>query len=109
MSKFNLSDIIESAKIRTMMDKTKEELAKIEVTGEAGAGAVVVCMNAQHMIKSVTIDDSALQDAISSGKEILEDLVISACNNANKKVDEATKAKISNVSSILDMFGKNDE
>jgi nucleoid-associated protein EbfC len=76
------------------LKKAQEELATLEVTGEAGAGMVKVQMTGRHDIKRVTIDPSLLQE----DKEMLEDLLAAAVNDANRRVEEATKDKLSGMS-----------
>jgi DNA-binding YbaB/EbfC family protein len=73
------------------LKKAQEELANLEVTGEAGAGMVKVQMTGRHDVKRVLIDPSLLQD----DKEMLEDLIAAAVNDANRRVEEATKEKLS--------------
>lgn len=69
------------------MQEAQEALAQAELTGEAGAGLVKVVMNGQHGVKRVSIDDSLL----SEDKEILEDLIAAAVNDAVRKVEAASK------------------
>ncbi len=69
------------------MQQAQEALALAELTGEAGAGLVKVVMNGQHDVKRVSIDDSLL----SEDKEILEDLIAAAVNDAVRKVEAASK------------------
>lgn len=69
------------------MQKAQEELASLELVGESGAGLVKVTMNGQHDVKRVSIDDSLL----SEDKEILEDLLAAAVNDAVRKVEAKSK------------------
>lgn len=69
------------------MQKAQEELASLELVGESGAGLVKVTMNGQHDVKRVSIDDSLL----SEDKEILEDLLAAAVNDAVRKVEARSK------------------
>ncbi len=71
------------------MEKAQEEVARLEVEGESGAGMVKVVMTGKHDIKKVTIDDAVMDD-----KEMLEDLVAAAVNDANRKVEEQTQTKM---------------
>lgn len=76
-----------------MQDKMKEvqdQLARMEVTGESGAGLVKVTMLGNHNVKRVDIDDSLLED----DKEILEDLVAAAMNDAVRRVEQQNKEKM---------------
>lgn len=92
--KFNLGDLMKNVKkVQEMMEKAQEELAKIEIIGESGAGAVKVIMNARHFVKKIEIDDELLKES----KAILEDLLAAAINDAVKKVEEITKRGVSDM------------
>lgn len=69
------------------MQKAQEALAQAELIGEAGAGLVKVTMTGQHDVKRVSIDDSLL----SEDKEVLEDLIAAAVNDAVRKVEAKSK------------------
>ena len=71
------------------MEKAQEEVARLEVDGESGAGMVKVTMTGKHDIKKVTIDEAVMDD-----KEMLEDLIAAAVNDANRKVEEQSQAKM---------------
>lgn len=75
------------------LKRAQEEIAAMEVTGEAGAGLVKVVMTGKHDVKRVTIDPSLLAD----DKEMLEDLVAAAFNAAVRKVEEATQERMARV------------
>ena len=72
------------------LKKAQEELALIEVTGEAGSGMVKVQMTCKHQIKRVSIDPSLLTD----DKDMLEDLIAAAFNDASRKAEETSEAKM---------------
>ncbi len=72
------------------MGKLKEQLASIEVEGQSGAGMVRVTMTCRHDVKRVSIDPSLLAD----DKEMLEDLVAAAINDAAHKVEAAVQEKM---------------
>ena len=72
------------------LKKAQEELAFIEVTGEAGSGMVRILMTCKHQVKRVTIDPSLMGD----DKDMLEDLIAAAFNDAARKVEETTEAKM---------------
>ncbi|AQR64849.1 YbaB/EbfC family nucleoid-associated protein [Aquaspirillum sp. LM1] len=80
------------------MKKAQEQLATIEVEGQSGAGMVKVLMTCQHDIKRVSIDDSVMDD-----KEMLEDLVAAAVNDAVRKVESTTQEKMSGFTSGLNL------
>ncbi|MCH7697146.1 MAG: YbaB/EbfC family nucleoid-associated protein [Proteobacteria bacterium] len=73
------------------LQKAQQEIAAMEVTGESGAGMVKVVMNGNHGVKRVEIEDSAIGD----DKEMLEDLIAAAINDANKRIDKMSKEKMS--------------
>jgi DNA-binding YbaB/EbfC family protein len=96
--KFNFGNLLKGAKkIQELMEQTQEDLAKIEIIGEAGAGAVKVMMNARHYTQKVTIDDTLMQES----KEILEDLIAAAINNATQKIESITKSKMMDASKMF--------
>ena len=82
------------------MQKAQEEIAKLEVNGEAGAGMVKVIMTGKHDLKKVTIDPAVMDD-----KEMLEDLIAAAVNDATRKVEEQSNAKMGNVTAGMPMGG----
>jgi DNA-binding YbaB/EbfC family protein len=82
------------------MQKAQEEIAKMEIHGESGAGMVKVIMTGKHDIKKVTIDQSIMDD-----KEMLEDLIAAAVNDATRKVEEQTSSKMQNFTSGMGLPG----
>ncbi len=83
--------------------KAQEELAQVEVTGNAGGGLVAVTMTCRHDVRRVDIDPSLLED----DKEILEDLVAAAVNDAVRKVEKTTQEKMSGFAEGLNIPGLN--
>ena len=79
------------------MKKAQEELAQVEVEGQSGAGMVKVVMTCRHDVKRVTIDESLLKD----DKDMLEDLVAAAVNDAVRRVETATQEKMAGVTAGL--------
>ncbi len=80
----NMNELMKQAQaMQEKMQKMQEEVAKLEVTGESGAGLVKIIMNGRHDVRSVNIDNSLL----SEDKEILEDLIAAAINDAVRKVE----------------------
>jgi hypothetical protein len=73
--------------------KAQEQLATIEVTGEAGNGAVKVTMTCKNECRRVAIDDSLFGAA--EDKDMLEDLLVAALNDAQKKIEAEVQAKMS--------------
>jgi DNA-binding YbaB/EbfC family protein len=75
------------------MAKAQAELASLEVTGESGGGMVKVVMNGRHEVARVQIDPSI--SAAGDDREMLEDLVTAAVNDAVRKVETLTREKMS--------------
>jgi DNA-binding YbaB/EbfC family protein len=75
------------------MQKVQNELAATEVEGVAGGGMVKVVVTCKHEVKRVTIESTLLND----DKEMLEDLVAAAFNDANRKVEQTVQEKLSSV------------
>lgn len=84
--------------------KAQEELAHIEVTGQSGGGVVSVTMTCRHDVKKVEIDNTLLND---DDKEVLEDLIAAAVNDAVRKVEQATQEKMSGLTGGLNIPGLN--
>ncbi|HKH20791.1 MAG TPA: YbaB/EbfC family nucleoid-associated protein, partial [Gammaproteobacteria bacterium] len=78
-------------KMQEDMAKAQEEVAGMEITGQSGGGLVSVVMSGRHEAKRVRIDESLLGD----DKDMLEDLVAAAINDAVHRLDEAIKEKFS--------------
>ncbi|HEU5339169.1 MAG TPA: YbaB/EbfC family nucleoid-associated protein [Sulfuricaulis sp.] len=81
--------------------KAQEQLASIEVTGSSGGGLVNVTMTCRHDVKRVQIDPSLLQD----DKEVLEDLIAAAVNDAVRKVEKTTEEKMAGLTAGLNIPG----
>ncbi len=86
-------------RMQQQMGKIEEELAAIEVEGQSGAGLVKVQMNGKMMVKRVAIDLSLLAD----DKDMLEDLVAAAVNDAVRKAEKISEEKRASVSSGMQM------
>ena len=98
--KNKISDLMEQAKnMQAELQKAQEEVAKSEVTGEAGAGLVSVVMTGRHDVKRVSIDDSVF----SEDKEVLEDLLAAAVNDAVRKVEARNRDAMSGLASGLNL------
>ena len=82
------------------MQKAQEQLASVEVTGEAGAGMVKVTMTCRHEVRRVSIDSSLVGD----DREMLEDLVAAATNDALRRVEETVKEKMAGMTVIYDII-----
>ena len=98
----DLNDIMKQAKqMQEKMQQAQEDMAKAEVTGESGAGLVQVVMNGRHDVKRVTIDPSLL----SEDKEMLEDLLAAAVNDAVRKVEQVSKDAMSGMTAGFNIPG----
>jgi len=87
----NIGDLMKQAQqMQSNMQQMQEDLAKLEVKGEAGAGLVSVVMNGRHDVKRVSIDDSLL----SEDKEMLEDLLAAAVNDAVRKIENQNREQM---------------
>jgi DNA-binding YbaB/EbfC family protein len=80
----------QAQKMQQEMQKAQEELAQLEVTGQAGGGMVSVVMNGQHAVKRVSIDPTLVDDV-----DMLEDLVTAATNDAVNRIKEASEQQMS--------------
>jgi DNA-binding YbaB/EbfC family protein len=102
--KGGLGNIMKQAQMmQENLRKAQEELARIEVSGSAGGGLVTVVMTCRHDVKRVSIDPSLLQD----DKEVLEDLVAAAMNDAVRKVEETSQQKMAGLTSGFNIPGLN--
>jgi hypothetical protein len=102
MMKGGLGNLMKQAQaMQENMRKAQEELARIEVTGAAGGGMVTVVMTCRHDVRRVTIDPSLMQD----DKEMLEDLVAAAMNDAVRKAEAATQEKMAGLTAGLNLPG----
>ena len=91
-----LGDLMKQAQqMQEKMQQAQQEVANVEVSGESGAGMVKIVMTGKHDVKSVNIDASLFNE----DKEILEDLIAAAVNDAVRKVEEQTKDMMSSVTS----------
>ncbi|MBE1286405.1 YbaB/EbfC family nucleoid-associated protein [Alteromonas sp. LMIT006] len=94
MFKGGMGNIMKQAQqMQERMQKAQEDLANIEVTGEAGAGMVKVTMTCNHNVRRVHLDDSLMED----DKDMIEDLLAAACNDAVRRVAETSKEKMSDI------------
>ncbi len=91
--KGNIAGLMQQAqKMQQEMQKAQEELANLEVTGEAGGGMVKVTMTGKHAVRRVEIDPSLLDD-----KEMLEDIVTAAINDAVNQIASTTQDRMSDM------------
>jgi DNA-binding YbaB/EbfC family protein len=91
MMKGGMGNLMKQAQqMQAKMAKAQEELALMEVVGESGAGMVKVTMTGSHSVRRVEIDDSLMED----DKDMLEDLISAAFNDAVRRVEEQNKDKM---------------
>ena len=102
--KGGLGNIMKQAQaMQENMQKAQAELATIEVTGESGGGMVSLVMTCRHDVKKVSIDPELVGDV--EDKEILEDLIAAAMNDAVRKVEKTTQEKMSGLTGGLNIPG----
>ena len=97
---FDMNNLLKQA--QAMQEKVKqmqEEIASTEVTGEAGAGMVKVTMNGRHDVRQVEIDPSLM----SEDKEMLEDLLAAAVNDAVRRVEASQQEKMAGLTGGMPM------
>jgi hypothetical protein len=91
----------QAQKMQEDMQKAQAEVANMEVEGQAGGGMVKVVMNGRHEIRKVELDDSLMQD----DKEMIEDLLAAAVNDAVRRVEQQTQEKMAGVTAGLNLPG----
>lgn len=97
----NIASMVKNAKkIQQMVSEAQSEFEKMEITGSAGADMVTVTMNGKYECLKVNID----QEAITEGKEVLEELITAAINDASRKIAEETQNKMSDAKGLMGMF-----
>ena len=98
-----IGDLMTQAQeMQARMAEVQQQIAALEVTGEAGAGMVKVVMNGRYEVKRVSIDP----DLMSEDREVLEDLVAAACNDTVRKVEKTQAEKMSELTGGLNLpFG----
>jgi len=102
MIKGGLGKMMKQAQeMQANMQKAQEELANMEVTGQSGGGMVSVVMTGRHDVKRVSIDDSLMGD----DKEMLEDLLAAAVNDAVRQVEATSQEKMSSMTAGLNLPG----
>ncbi len=89
----------QAQKMQANMQKMQEEIAQMEVTGQAGGGLVSVVMTGKHEVRRIDIEDSLFED----DRDMIADLVAAAFNDAVRRVQEATQEKMSEVTSGMNL------
>jgi len=96
----NLGNLMKEAqKMQQRMQEAQEQLSQLVVTGEAGGGMVRIKMNGRHDVTEVKLNPSLMEEDI----EMLEDLIAAAMNDAVRKVEKASKEKISQLTAGLNI------
>lgn len=100
MIKGGMGNLMKQAqKMQEQMQQAQEKLAEAESTGSAGAGLVQVVMNGRHDVKRVSIDDSLMEE----DKEMLEDLLAAAVNDAVRKIEQAQQDSMTEMTAGMGM------
>ena len=87
----------QAQKMQAEMQKAQEEMGNLTVTGESGGGMVKITMTCKHEVRALEIDESLIGD----DKDMLEDLIIAAFNNAISRVERTVQEKFSGLTSGL--------
>ena len=99
MMKGGLGNLMKQAqKMQADMQKAQEEIASMEVSGQAGGGMVSVVMTGRHDLKRVSIDDGVMDD-----KEMLEDLIAAAVNDAVRQLEQAQQEKMGGLTAGMNL------
>ncbi|QBY03087.1 YbaB/EbfC family nucleoid-associated protein [Thalassotalea sp. HSM 43] len=100
MFKGGMGNIMKQAQqMQAKMEQAQKEIADMEVIGESGAGMVKVTMTGSHNVRRIEIDESLMED----DKDMVEDLVAAAFNDAVRRVEETSKEKMSAVTGGMQM------
>ncbi len=98
--KGQFGDLMKQAQeMQERMQKMQEEIANMEVTGESGAGLVKVTITGSHSVRRVELDDSLMED----DKDMLEDLIAAAFNDAARRIEETQKEKMAGVTGGMNL------
>lgn len=99
MMKGGIAGLMKQAQqMQENMKKAQEELAQVQVEGQSGAGMVKVLMTCAHAVRRVTIDPSVMDD-----KEMLEDLVAAALNDATRRAEQLSQERMSGFTAGLNL------
>lgn len=99
MMKGGLGGLMKQAQMmQENMKKAQEQLAQTEIEGQSGAGMVKVVMTCAHDVRRVSIDPSVMDD-----KEMLEDLIAAALNDANRRAEQTAQEKMGGFTAGLNL------
>lgn len=112
--KDNFEQLIKQAQsMQEQMQKAQQELVELQVVGEAGGGMVKVTMNGRHDVTQVNIDKILIAD---EDKEMIEDLMMAAINDAVRKVEKVSRDKVTSLTNnikvpddLSNLFGTKEE
>ena len=91
----------QAQKVQEDMQKMQQEIADLEIEGQSGGGLVKVTMNGRHELLKVSIDDSLMKD----DREMLEDLIAAAVNDATHKLETVSKEKMGSLTNGMNLPG----
>jgi len=98
--KGGLGNLMKQAQqMQANLQKAQEEIAGMEVTGQAGGGMVSIIMTGRHDVRRVTIDPSLMEE----DKEMLEDLIAAAVNDAVRVLEKTSQDRMANVTGGMDL------
>jgi hypothetical protein len=89
----------QAQRMQENLKRAQEEVAALEVTGQAGGGMVTVTVNGRHEVRRVKIDPTLAGGDL----EMLEDLVVAACNDANNRISELAQQRMSEVAGGMNL------
>ena len=99
-NKEGMGDLMKKAQeMQDNMKKAQAEIANTEIIGESGAGLVKITLLGNHNVRKVDIDPSLMED----DKEMLEDLIAAAMNDAVRRVEEVNKSKMSGLTGGMEL------
>ncbi|MBR4877018.1 MAG: YbaB/EbfC family nucleoid-associated protein [Rhodocyclaceae bacterium] len=99
MMKGGLAGLMKQAQqMQANMQKMQEQIAQMEIEGQAGAGMVKIVMTGKHDVRRVSIDPSVMDD-----REMLEDLIAAAVNDAVRRIESTTQEKMSSFTAGLNL------
>ncbi len=91
----------QAQKMQEDMQKMQQEIAELEIEGQSGGGMVKVVMNGKHELLKVSIDDSLMSD----DRDMLEDLIAAAVNDASHKLESVSKEKMGSLTNGMNLPG----
>lgn len=104
MMKNQLAGLMQQAqKMQENMKRMQDELAAIEVEGQSGAGMVKITMTCKNQVRRVQIDPSLVEGGANADKDMLEDLIAAAMNDAVRRAEETTQQKMASITAGMPM------